>query len=283
MKQYLSPPSSLYEQAKARYLEISALYQQLERRVKKYPSGKIHVVRHGNCVQYYLRTDQSDKSGKYISKREEGKIRLYLQKKYDEAVLSHLKLEKKRLERFLSISKTKSSSILNSHISNQEKIRIIFSNNPDEVKRIITPIDVSDEDYVKEWLSESYEIKEISQNITSYITNRGEQVRSKSELTIANALDKQGIPYKYECPLLSNGITIHPDFTILNVKERREIYWEHRGMMDDRDYARHTVQRLKQLEKEGIMLGYNLIITEETLSSPLGTEEIELMIRNYLI
>lgn len=91
------------------------------------------------------------------------------------------------------------------------------------------------------------------------------------------------IPYKYECPLtLKNGFTIYPDFTVLNVKQRKEIYWEHRGMMDDREYIRNSVQRIKQLNKEGIMLGDNLIITEESLTSPLGTDEIKMIIKKYL-
>lgn len=39
------------------------------------------------------------------------------------------------------------------------------------------------------------------------ITDKGERVKSKSELTIANALYRSKIPYKYECPIiLHNGI-----------------------------------------------------------------------------
>lgn len=71
--------------------------------------------------------------------------------------------------------------------------------------------------------------------------------------------------------------------SVLNVKERRQFYWEHRGMMDNEDYARHTVDRIKQYLKSGIVIGRDLIITEETSSSPPGTDEIECIIRTFFL
>ena len=95
-------------------------------------------------------------------------------------------------------------------------------------------------------------------------------------------LESKGIPYKYECPLvLQNGIVIYPDFTLLDIRNRQEIYWEHRGMMDDKEYARNSVQRIKTLMRNGICIGKNLIITEETLTNPLGTDEIKTIIQEF--
>lgn len=92
------------------------------------------------------------------------------------------------------------------------------------------------------------------------------------------------IPFKYECPLkLKNGNIIHPDFTVLNVRLREQIFWEHRGMLDDRDYCKHAVVRLNDYTKNGIILGKNLIITEEISSVPLGTDIITKTIKNYLL
>ena len=71
---------------------------------------------------------------------------------------------------------------------------------------------------------------------------------------------------------------LYPDFTILDMKNRIEIYWEHRGMMDNEEYAAKTVARLKMMMKNGICVGKNLIITEETSTNPLGTDEIEAVV-----
>ena len=164
-----------------------------------------------------------------------------------------------------------------------DHIQLIYSKAPNDVKKYITPIDMSDEDYIAMWLDEEYVRKEIGDSVPVYETNLKERVRSKSELTIANTLSKYGIPYKYECPLtLRNGYVIHPDFTVLNIKKRQQFYWEHRGMMDDPDYATSTVFRMKSYMNSGIILGKNLIITEETASNPLGTNEIEAVIENFL-
>lgn len=242
----------------------------LERKLSKYPEGKIHIVNSKNYLQYYLRTEASDRSGKYISKKDKKTIKTYLQKKYDTEVFQLLHKEKNNLENFLN----KSNQVISS-------IQSIYSDRPNEIKNQINPIDISDEEYVKEWLSEPYEGKNVGTDLPTYRTTNGELVRSKSELQIANMLEKMGCPYKYECPfILSNGKTIYPDFTVLDIGRRRNIYWEHRGMMDNQEYAQHAVWRIKMLMKEGLRLGDDLIITEETMKSPLGTDEIEQIIES---
>lgn len=42
---------------------------------------------------------------------------------------------------------------------------------------------------------------------------------------IADKLNNLGIPYRYEYPMILEGnIRIHPDFTILKMPERKEVY-----------------------------------------------------------
>ena len=68
-------------------------------------------------------------------------------------------------------------------------------------------------------------------------TERGDLVRSKSELVIADKLHARGIDYAYEQPLvLSNGHTRYPDFTISDDAKGEVFYWEHLGMLDDPGY-----------------------------------------------
>ena len=74
---------------------------------------------------------------------------------------------------------------------------------------------------------------------------------------------------------------LHLMQAVLNVTKRKVIYWEHRGMMDDREYAKHTVSRLKDYMKNDIYLGDNLIITEETSSLPLTTSEIMKVVQHF--
>ena len=263
--------TNLYDEAERRLEELSKIKQKKDDVIKNVPSGKIRVAVSGNRTQFYVRNESSEKCGVYISKTETAKIKQYIQKAYDEKILKFVDQEIHTLERFI-----KSSGDIS------DRIRMEYSKYPEEVKGFIDPIDMTDEDYIKLWENIPYEAKEISDYVAVYETKRGERVRSKSELNIANALAAKGIPYKYECPLIfKNGTKVHPDFTVLNIKERRQIYWEHRGMMDDKDYATRSVLRIKNYMKNGIFIGRDLIITEETSANPLGTNEIDAVIAEH--
>lgn len=271
MKEYSLKPTGLYDEARRRKKELEEIYSAVKQRVSKYPAGKIHVASIRGTLQYYLRNDPSDKTGRYISKRQQNKIQHYLQKKYDEDVLKLLSNEIDELERFLK--RTGSGDI---------RIQEIYTKAPEEIRKLLCPIDMRDTDFREKWISLPFEGKEIPADVPFYQTDKGERVRSKSELNIANALFRLGIPYKYECPLLlSSGQIIYPDFTLFAAHRRQEMYWEHRGMMDDRQYASNAVQRTKAYQKSGIFPGDRLIFTEETSGRPLGTDEIESVIRHY--
>ena len=264
-------PTYLYEEAERRLEENREHRQHIEKELRNAPPGLIHIVKSGKRTQFYLRKDKSDRGGKYIHKSDTKTIRTFTRKSYYEKALRLLINESKYLDLLL----TKSNNIT-------EKIRRLYSDLPSEVKPYIDPIEMSDEDFIADWMGIPYQGKDIPDYVPVYQTNHGERVRSKSELTIANSLAEKGIPYKYECPLiLPNGAVIYPDYTVLNVKSRKVIYWEHRGMMDDREYARQAVFKMKSMLKNGIIPGKTLIITEETSVNPLGTDEIETIIGSY--
>lgn len=273
MKDSYLTPTWLYEEAKRRKKELIEIKGGIERRKRKWPSQDIHISNINKNVRYYCKNNVDGMKEYYIRKSNTDLIKKLLQKKYEKDVSRIIDREIYRLDKFLSKSENW-----------EEQIRDIYSKNPLEVKAHIKPIDVSNDDYARLWLSKIYDKKPICENQTTHTTNNNETVRSKSELNIANMLHKYNIPYKYECPLeIKPGVIIHPDFTVLNVARRKEIYWEHRGMMDDREYAKDSVKRIKDYNRSNIFLGDRLIITEETINSQLGTDEIERLIRHYFI
>jgi hypothetical protein len=75
-------------------------------------------------------------------------------------------------------------------------------------------------------------------------TARGEMVRSKSEVIIANALAAKGLDYAYERPLTIHGVTKYPDFTIEDMESGRTIFWEHCGMLHVPSYRRRWEEKL---------------------------------------
>ena len=135
---------------------------------------------------------------------------------------------------------------------------------------------------MEKWQTAPYIGKEFLEGTKEFYTENGERVRSKSEVIIANMLKKNHIPYRYECPLCPDGkTTIYPDFTILNVRTRKELYLEHLGMLDDTSYRKDAMKRINFYEKYGIFVGEKLILSFETSSEPLNQKNIQNKIDHY--
>ena len=68
----------------------------------------------------------------------------------------------------------------------------------------------------------------------------------------------------------------------MNIKNRKEVYWEHLGRMDDSGYAEMAVKKIDMYEQHGIYPGENLILTYETKKYPLNLKQVQRKIQKYL-
>jgi hypothetical protein len=95
-------------------------------------------------------------------------------------------------------------------------------------------------------------------------TTRGEFVRSKSELAIANHLHSLKLPYLYEreLPGTADKDKLRPDFSFID-DAGDLIIWEHLGMLDRPDYAAGWDWKRKWYARNGFELGRNLFTTDE--------------------
>ena len=115
-----------------------------------------------------------------------------------------------------------------------------------------------------------------------YQTIRGENVRSKSEVIIADALFNHDLPYVYEYPFtFPNGKTSLVDFAVMHPITMQVFYWEHFGMLDNEQYVNDAVRKLNIYEKYGLYPGENLIITRETSSIPFSSAKVEQVIQRF--
>lgn len=92
-------------------------------------------------------------------------------------------------------------------------------------------------------------------------TIRGELVRSKSEVIIANALYNHNLDYVYEPELVLEGKVYRPDFKIEDADTGDVWYWEHCGMMDNPKYKKFWENKKAFYKKNGIEEDKNLIVT----------------------
>lgn len=247
------------------------------KRLEEAPSGSLRVGYKNKCAQFYhvnsnkdLKKSDITPNMKYIAKKDRKFAAQLAQKHYDQKIL------KIATKREYHVNKLIADFTADSFENVYEREHV-------ERQKLIIPVQLPWELQLEKWLDEPYQGKRISDDIPEIITEKGERVRSKSEKILADYLYRNNIPYKYEKPLNLKGYgTVYPDFTILSKKSRKEIYWEHEGMMDNPEYARSAVKKIHSYQANGIYLGESLILTFETEKTILSTKEMEELIQQYI-
>ena len=255
---------------KMRETYLTQLKKEKEKELLSAPEGTLRICDYGKRTQYYHRMNPADRFGTYIRGSNRSMIQTLAQKEYNKKVLRAAEKE------LCAIKKYQASMPA-------ATVEQIYEQLHKERQKLITPVREPEDQYVQNWIEVEYTGKRFDENVPEFYTAKGERVRSKSEVIIADALNREGIPYRYECPVLLRGIgKIYPDFTVLDVSNRKELYWEHLGKMDDEAYAENAVQRILAYEQNGIFPGDNLILTYETRKNPLNQKQILIMIQKYL-
>ena len=248
--------------------QLRRIVDEATKRLENAPKGNLRIAKKRGGVEYYYKNnDSSNSNGKYIKKSEARLAMEIAQRDYDACVVKNAEERVKAINTFLkNYEKTSLEEIYQK--TNQYRRELICA-----------PI-IPDDEYIEKWQAVEYDGKVFKDDSQEIITERGEKVRSKSEKIIADKLYALGIPYRYEYPLtLEENIKIYPDFTILRMPTREEVYLEHLGMMDDINYVDNVMFKLSSYERSGIYLGVNLFITYETSKKPLNTRTLDGLIR----
>ena len=255
---------------KALHNRIGFLHREIRRRktnLRKAPAGTLYLYRINGHVRFYYRSD-SDGRRRYLGRGQMDLVRKLAQRDYDRKVISAAECELQQEEDLLLFLNERSADDL-------------FGSLPSDRRRLVDPMFPDPKEYAEEWLSVTYQKRDIYGS--EHLTEKGERVRSKSEVLIANELYASGVPYRYEYPIYMDGMgNVHPDFLVLNLHTGQELIWEHFGIMDDPEYAETAVRRLDVYEENGYFPGEKLIVTMETREKPLNIRVIKRMIEHYL-
>lgn len=112
-------------------------------------------------------------------------------------------------------------------------------------------------------------------------TTRGELVRSKSEVIIADHLYSNGISYDYEPAVTIGERRFRPDFIAYDPDDDSIFwYWEHVGMPNDPCYMSRWREKLAYYNAHGICEKKNLIITSDDENGGLDSKEIDDLIKS---
>lgn len=115
-------------------------------------------------------------------------------------------------------------------------------------------------------------------------TARGERVRSKSELILADKFHQFGINYEYERPFIAAaGEQRLPDFTIDDPASGEKVIWEHLGMLSVPAYKESWERKLKWYAKQGVVPGGGpngtLVTSEDSPGGGIDSKALDDQIR----
>ncbi|MBR5657981.1 MAG: hypothetical protein IKX10_01115 [Lachnospiraceae bacterium] len=244
--------------------ELLMIVSECERLKRHAPEGgSLRATKHGKTYQYFIRTPETGSNGEYIKKKDRKTASALAQIEYDEKLCEELRKRIQNLKLFQSTFSNPFETAL-AHMAFAKR-------------DLIDPHHLSDEAYINKWKNQPYTGLDFDDRAHEYYTRQGLRVRSKSEILIADILDDLSIPFLYEKPLHLNSDTFHPDFTLLNIRQRKEMYWEHFGMMDDMDYRNNAFSKIRKYEASGLYRYDSFIWTFETGKNPIETKVIRKM------
>lgn len=148
-----------------------------EKALEKAPERSLRICKHGKKTQYYHRNNPKDFNGVDIKEKDIEFARKLTQKDYDKKVLGSIEQELRSINKYFSCyPKGYAEQIYGSlHVERQ---------------KIITPIIETEEEYVRRWEQKEYEGKAFYADMPGLYTLKDERVRSKSELIIADMINK---------------------------------------------------------------------------------------------
>lgn len=280
----------LYPLLLRRIEELEQLVLLKQKALAKTVPGRLRITRSNGRFQCHRVED--DSRDVFLPREKIGEARTLAQKSYDKEVLDEA-------SRLLLVAKR----FLKNY--NPDSIVDIYENMHLVRQKLVTPVRLSDDDYVKRWLAVKYAGRRFDDSAELY-TSLNVRVRSKSEVIIADALTRYGVPYRYEFPYrmqvakvssnrADNGgrqvasesrkrlQTVCPDFTCLNVRTRREFIWEHFGLIDNVDYAKNMVAKMEMYAENGYFEGVNLVTTYETEDQRISSPMVSRLIENVLL
>ena len=237
--------------------------------LKRAPEGWLRISKSGNRDRFYRVTEKHEMKGQYIPKGNMQAVKALAQKDYAERVLKAATAERDYWGKVLA-----KLTVFGTDTA--------YENLSDKRRALVKPYILPDDKYAQLWQAADYDASPYNAENKKLLTRRGDLVRSKSEVMIANVLDDLGIPYRYEQGIrMKDGHIYYPDFTLLDICKRDEVYLEHFGMIDDPQYLMRACKKVHDYERNGIFFGVNLLATFETSTMPLNAELTREMLRRF--
>lgn len=255
-------------------VELENLIRGANLRIESSPPGSIRVKKERGVTRFYWVNGSETGNVEYLG-RDKSELRGKLSQKMFNKLL--LGASKQQLKAVL-----KCVDVLDG-VEDKRDGHAIMEDMASDIKGFVADaFEDDDERYAKRWQAKDFGTWYNCMSV--HTTRKMENVRSKSEVLIADRLLAKGVPYHYESVFeCYDGTHVNPDFRVLNKRTRKEFFWEHLGRMDDPQYCAHCVDKIEKYSRSGVVLGRNLIITMESSLRPMSTWFIDQTIHDFLL
>ncbi len=258
---------SLMIELMSRKKQLEEIISSAENRLQTAPEGNLRIDHNKGKTRYFQVLSKAT-SGVYIPQEGQALAGELAEKRFAEKLLSSSKRELVFIERYIAFLKDQSADHVYRKLS-------------EDRKKLINPVLFDGKNYASMWITHPFSKNPQFTEGLIFKTKRGEMVRSKSEVLIANIYYELEIPYRYECPItLEDGSVRYPDFTLLDLAHHRTVYHEHLGLLETAEYRKATLLKLREYRQVGIYAGKNLILTSETAYAPFDPEQFRRRIRD---
>lgn len=251
----------------AKSKRLSEEIKSLKAKIAKLPKGKFYCARNGNSYKWYL-NDHHKRM--YIPKKKRALAQQLAYQKYLSLQLDELTQEKLAVDSYLS----------NHDLTESPSLKLLTT---PEYRELLEPFLSVTSDKFTSWMNSPYPKNPNHPENLTCTTSSGIMVRSKSEAIIEALLHTNHIPFRYECSLERDGITMYPDFTILHPVTGKVYYWEHFGLIDKPGYQQTVLSKLQFYFSHGIVPTINLITTYETNDNPLSVATVKNLVEHYFL
>ncbi len=154
---------------------LTQLIASKEAALQTAPEGSLRYTHNNQQICFYRRTSDRNSNGTYIRKENKSLAAALAQKDYDLKIIKAAQKELDQISKLLRYANSKKSEDIYEPLSLPRR-------------QLITPISPSDEEFLAAWNSVTWQPKPFTDEPKDYYTAKGERVRSKSEILIADTL-----------------------------------------------------------------------------------------------
>ena len=171
----------LISELKKRKNYLGNLLFTIEQKLEGALSGKLRISKNEGIPRYYHITQPRDTCGTYLSKEKQNLAEKLAEKDYLNKLKREAEAELHNIDHYI---REHSESALEDKYENMNAYR----------KQLVDPLVIPDNLYVEQWENEPYAVNPYYQEHRIYPTKKGELVRSKSEVFLADMYYELGIP-----------------------------------------------------------------------------------------